>query len=71
MNFKLYQIDIKSVFINGIIKEEVYVKQPLSFEDHKFLYHVFKSNKVLYSLKQPSRAWYERLSKFLIENSFK
>ena len=71
MDFKLYQMDIKSVFLNDTIKKEVYVEQPLSFEDHKFSYHVFKLNKALYNLKQASRAWYERLSKFLIENDFK
>ena len=70
-DFKLYQIDIKSIFLNSIIKEEVYIEQPLGFEDHKFSNHVYKLNKYLYGLKQASRAWYERLRKFLIENSFK
>ena len=71
MDFKLYQMDVKSVFLNSIIKEEVYVEQPLGFEEPKFFYHVFKLNKALYDLKQAPRAWYERLSKFLIKNSFK
>ena len=70
MDFKLYQIDVKSVFLNGTIKEEVYVEQPPSFKDHQFLNHVYKLNKALYDLKQAPRAWYERLSKFLIENRF-
>ena len=71
MDFKLYQMDVKSAFLNGTIKEEVYIEQPLGFEDHKFPNHVYKLNKALYGLKQAPRAWYERLSKFLIENGFK
>ena len=64
-------MDVKSVFLNGTIKEKVYVEQSLGFEDPKFSYHIFKLNKALYDLKQAPRAWYERLSKFLIKNSFK
>ena len=71
MDFKLYQINFKSIFFNGIIKKVVYVEQPSGFEDPKFFYHIFKLNKALYNLKQDPRAWYERLSKFLIENDFK
>ena len=70
MNFKLYQMDIKSIFLNSIIKEKVYIEQPLGFEDYEFSNHVFKLNKALYDLKQALRAWYERFSKFLIENRF-
>ena len=64
-NFKLYQMDVKSAFLNGFITEEVYVEQPPGFEDPKFPNHVFKLSKALYGLKQAPRAWYERLSKFL------
>ena len=64
-------MDVKSVFLNGTIKEEVYVEQSSSFEDHQFPNHVYKLNKALYGLKQALRAWYERLSKFLIKNRFK
>ena len=63
-------MNVKSAFLNGPIKEEVYVEQPSSFEDYEFLNHVFKLNKALYELKQAPRAWYQRLSKFLIENEF-
>ena len=70
MNFKLYQMDVKSAFLNGTIKEEVYVEQPPDFEDYKFPNHVFKLNKAIYDLKQDLRALYERLSKFLINNRF-
>ena len=44
MDFKLYQIDVKSAFLNGTIKEEVYVEQPSGFEDYEFLNHVYKLN---------------------------
>ena len=64
-------MDVKSIFLNGTIKEEVYIDQLLNFEDHKFPNHVYKLNKALYGIKQAPRAWYERLSKFLIKNSFK
>ena len=70
MNFKLFQIDVKSTFLNGYIAEEVYVEQPPDFESHKFLDHIFKLNKALYGLKQAPRIRYERLSKFLLENNF-
>jgi hypothetical protein len=69
--FKLYQMDVKSAFLNGPIKEEVYVKQPLGFEDSEYPNHVYKLSKVLYGLKQAPRAWYECLRDFLITNGFK
>ena len=56
MDLKLYQIDVQSIFLNNIIKDEVYVKQPSGFEDHEYPNHVFKLNKALYGLKQASRA---------------
>ena len=64
-------MDVKSAFLNGYIKEEVYVEQPLGFEDRKYLDHVFKLSKTLYRLKQAPRAWYECLSSFLLHNNFK
>ena len=70
MNFKLFQMDVKSAFLNGFIQEEVYVEQPPGFEDHEKPNHVFKLQKALYGLKQAPRAWYERLSKFLMEKGF-
>jgi hypothetical protein len=69
--FKLYQMDVKSVFLNGPIKEEVYVEQPLGFEDSEYPNHVYKLSKTLYGLKQAPRAWYECLRDFLITNGFK
>lgn len=63
-------MDVKSEFLNGIIFEEVYVKQPLGFEDSVHLDYVFRLKKSLYRLKQAPRAWCARLSKFLLENGF-
>jgi hypothetical protein len=63
-NIKLYQMDVKSAFLNGYINEEVYVEQPPGFEDDKKLNHVYKLKKALYDLKQAPRAWYERLRDF-------
>jgi hypothetical protein len=70
-SFKLFQMDVKSAFLNGPIKEEVYVEQPPSFEDDRYLDHVYKISKALHGLKQAPRAWYECLRNFLISNAFK
>jgi len=67
----LYQMDVKSAFLNGVISEEVFVKKPPGFEDLKYPDHGFKQKKSLYGLKQAPRAWYDRLSNFLIKNDFK
>jgi hypothetical protein len=56
LNFKLFQMDVKSIILNGYVNEEVYVKQPPGFEDFKNPSHVFKLKKALYGLKQASRA---------------
>jgi hypothetical protein len=69
--FKLYQMDMKSAFLNGPIKEEVYVEQPPGFEDCEYPTHVYKLSKELYGLKQAPRTWYECLRDFLIANGFK
>jgi hypothetical protein len=69
--FKLYQMDVKSVFLNGPIKEEVYVDQPPGFEDSEYPNHVYKLSKALYGLKKAPRAWYECMRDFFITNGFK
>jgi hypothetical protein len=69
--FKLYQMDVKNAFINGPIKEEVYVEQPPGFEDTEYPNHLYKLSKALYGLKQAPRAWYDCLRDFLITNGFK
>jgi len=71
MKIKLYQMDVRSAFLNGYLKEEVCVMQSPGFESKEFPNHVFKLDKALYGLKQTPRAWYERLSNFLLENGFK
>nr|XP_033514024.1 uncharacterized protein LOC117278653 [Nicotiana tomentosiformis] len=70
MEVTLYQMDVKSAFLNGYLKEEVFVKQPPEFESEEFPDYVFKLDKALCGLKQAPRAWYERLSKFLLANNF-
>ena len=68
--FKLYQMDVKSAFLNGLLEEEVFVKQPPGFEDSDFPDYVYRLKKALYGLRQAPRAWYSRLSKFLLKNGF-
>jgi hypothetical protein len=69
--FKLYQMDVKNTFLNGPIKEEVYVEQTPSFESEGYPNHIYKLHKTLYELKQAPRVWYECLMDFLIENYFR
>ncbi|GJS42546.1 putative ribonuclease H-like domain-containing protein [Tanacetum coccineum] len=71
MNFIVYQMDAKSAFLYGTIEEEVYVCQPLGFEDLEFPNKVYKVEKALYGLHQAPRAWYETLSTYLLENRFR
>jgi hypothetical protein len=68
--FKLYQIDVKNTFLNGVIQEEVYVRQPLGFKNPKYPNRVYKLSNTLYGLKQASRAWYARLKTFLLEHGY-
>jgi hypothetical protein len=68
--FKLYQMDVKSAFLNGPIKEEVYVEQPSGFEDSEYPSHAYKLSKALYGLKQAPKAWYECMRDFLVTNGF-
>ena len=69
-NFKHFQMDVKSTFLNSFIEEEVYVEQPPGFVDPIHPNFVFKLDKALYGLKQAPRAWYDRLSTFLLSNGF-
>jgi hypothetical protein len=70
-DFKHYQIDVKSAFLNGPIKKKVYVEQPPGFEREQYPNHVYKLHKALHGLKQAPRAWYECLRDFLIDNDFR
>nr|GEV21728.1 copia protein [Tanacetum cinerariifolium] len=70
MRFMVYQIDVKSAFLYRTIEEEVYVYQPLGFEDLDHPDKVYKVVKALYGLHQAPRAWYETLANYLLENDF-
>ncbi|GJU35703.1 putative ribonuclease H-like domain-containing protein [Tanacetum coccineum] len=70
MNMVIYQMDVKTAFLNGNLREEVYVSQPDGFVDPDKPNHVYKLKKALYGLKQAPRAWYDMLSSFLISNDF-
>nr|GEW48539.1 putative ribonuclease H-like domain-containing protein [Tanacetum cinerariifolium] len=70
MEFMVYQMDVKSAFLYGTIEEEVYVCQPLGFEDPDYPDKVYKVVKALYGLHQAPRAWYETLANYLLENGF-
>ncbi|GJS56846.1 putative ribonuclease H-like domain-containing protein [Tanacetum coccineum] len=69
-DFVMYQMDVKSAFLYGKIKEEVYVCQPPGFKDPDFHDRVYKVEKALYRLHQAPKAWYETLSTYLLDNGF-
>ncbi|GJR61625.1 retrovirus-related pol polyprotein from transposon TNT 1-94 [Tanacetum coccineum] len=69
-NMTIYQMDVKTAFLNGELKEVVYVSQPEGFVDQDNPSHVYKLKKALYGLKQAPRAWYDMLSSFLISQQF-
>ncbi|GKA30011.1 retrovirus-related pol polyprotein from transposon TNT 1-94 [Tanacetum coccineum] len=69
-SFPIYQMDVKTAFLNGPLKEEVYVAQPDGFVDPDHPEKVYRLRKALYGLKQAPRAWYDELSKFLISKGF-
>ncbi|GJY76586.1 retrovirus-related pol polyprotein from transposon TNT 1-94 [Tanacetum coccineum] len=69
-NITIYQMDVKTEFLNGELKEEVYVSQPGGFVDPDHPTHVYRLKKALYGLKQAHRAWNDTLSRFLLDNKF-
>ncbi|GJZ83011.1 retrovirus-related pol polyprotein from transposon TNT 1-94 [Tanacetum coccineum] len=69
-SFIVFQMDVKTAFLHGTLKEDVYVCQPEGFIDADHPSHVYKLKKALYGLKQAPRAWYDELSKFLLQNHF-
>ncbi|GKB79035.1 retrovirus-related pol polyprotein from transposon TNT 1-94 [Tanacetum coccineum] len=70
MNMIVYQMDVKTTFLNGILREEVYVSQPDRFVDLDNPTHVYRLKKALYGLKQAPRVWYALLSSFLLSQGF-
>ena len=71
LNFKLYQIDVKSAFLNGMLQKKVFVEQLKGFVDPHRPDDVYKLKRALYGLKQAPRAWYDRLTAYLTEHGFK
>ena len=71
LNFKLYEMDVKSAFLNGMLQKEVYMEQPKRFIDPHRPNDVYKLKRALYGLKQAPRAWYDRLTAYLTEHGFK
>ncbi|GJS08952.1 retrovirus-related pol polyprotein from transposon TNT 1-94 [Tanacetum coccineum] len=71
LDFKLFQMDVKSAFLNRFINEEVYVAQPPGFTDFEKPDHVYKIKKALYGLKHAPKTWYDRLKAFLIKHEYK
>nr|GFA81143.1 retrovirus-related Pol polyprotein from transposon TNT 1-94 [Tanacetum cinerariifolium] len=69
-NMTVYQMDVKTAFLNGELKEEVYVSQPEGFVDPDHPTHVYRLKKALYGLKQAPQAWYDTLLRFLLDNNF-
>ncbi|GJU60922.1 retrovirus-related pol polyprotein from transposon TNT 1-94 [Tanacetum coccineum] len=69
-SFTVFQMDVKTVFLHGTLKEDVYVCQPEGFIDADHPSHVYKLKKALYGLKQAPRAWYDEFSTFLLLNHF-
>nr|GEX26722.1 hypothetical protein [Tanacetum cinerariifolium] len=69
-SFTLFLMDVKTAFLHGSLKEDVYVCQPEGFIDADHPSHVYKLKKALYGLKQVPRAWYDELSMFLLQNHF-
>ncbi|GKC63609.1 retrovirus-related pol polyprotein from transposon TNT 1-94 [Tanacetum coccineum] len=71
LDFKLFQMDVRSALLNGFINEEVYVAQPLGFINFEKLNHVYNLKKALYGLKKVPKAWYDRLKAFFIKHEYK
>nr|GEX76786.1 hypothetical protein [Tanacetum cinerariifolium] len=69
-DFIVFEMDVRTTFLNGILKEEVYVGQPPGFFSKQYPDHVYAFDKAMYGFKQVPRAWYDVLSQFLIESGF-
>ena len=70
LRFNLYQMDVKTAILNGLLQEDVYVAQPKGFIDPHFPDHVLYLKKALYGLKQALRAWYDWLTQYLVSHGF-
>jgi hypothetical protein len=70
MGWKLHQMDVKTIFLNGDIEEEVYIEKPEGFVIHDEKSHVCRLKKSLYGLKKTPRAWYQKMDGFLMSLDF-
>ena len=70
LKLKLYQMDVKTAFLNEFLKEDVYMAQPKGFIDPHFSNHVLYLKKAFYGLKQAAIAWYNRLTQYLVSHGF-
>ena len=70
MKWKIYQMDVKTAFLNGVVEDKVYVEQTLGFKTHDRKTHVCKLKKQLYGLKQAPRTWYSRMDNFVMSLGF-
>ena len=70
LKFKLYQMDVKTTFLNGFLKENFYMARPKRLIDPHFSNHVLYLKKALYGLKQAHKAWYDRLTQYLVSHGF-
>lgn len=68
MNFKVYQLDVKTSFLHEDLQEEFFMEQPPHFESEEYLDHVYHLDKVLYGLQQAPRVWYDTLATFILTN---
>nr|KAJ0208966.1 hypothetical protein LSAT_V11C400171360 [Lactuca sativa] len=71
MNFIVYQMDVKTAFLHGVLEEEVFLNQPPGFVDKDHPDYVYRLDKAVYGLKQAPRAWYETLTSYLLENGYR
>jgi hypothetical protein len=69
-NWKVYQMDVESAFLNGYLEEEVYVQQQPGYQVRGQEDKVYRLKKALYGLKQAPRAWYSRIDSYMIKNEF-
>ncbi|GKA83205.1 retrovirus-related pol polyprotein from transposon TNT 1-94, partial [Tanacetum coccineum] len=69
-NMTIYQMDVKIAFLNGVLREEVYVNQPKGFVDRDHPNHMYRLKMAIYGLKQAPRTWYDLLSKFPLSQKF-
>lgn len=69
-NWNIRQLDVSNAFIHGVIEEDIFMKQPLGYQNSSYPHYVCKLNKALYGLKQAPRAWFSTFSAFLIGQGF-